>query len=526
MAAFGNHKGCPYVVPDSNMRIFAAVDIGSNSVRVKIARVIRHHLETIHEDRVVTRLGESAFRYGTLSPEAMEDTVNVLRRFYRKVQDFGVDQVRVVATSALRDAPNSAAFIAWAHSATGWRVETISGLEEGRLIHLGVLANTALGASRALLIDLGGGSCELTLSDKGHIREMVSLPLGAVRLTGEFLHHDPPRAVEIQRLRSSIGEELERVRKRLAGARLRNVVATSGTAAAISNANQAAAPHDFRVRAGHVSRAATVSLAHRLAKLDARGRSKVPGIGPRRAEIIVAGAFVFAELMDRCNLPGFRYSPLGLRDGLLAQMLADHDQATIPRKQIEAERRDALLAMCKQYGVDLKRAEEVRRLAEQLFHQLRRVHALAPVYAGWLSAAAMLHEVGTFVNRSGRHRHTYYLIANSEIFGFTPEQRLSIAAIARYLGKTHPTPADGPMKALGKEGEESVPKAVALLRLAKAMSHGSNGSITGVAAEVYRERVLLKLTAKDSADLEVWMLSKEKAYFRQAFGRELDVEVF
>ena len=508
------------------MRIFAAVDIGSNSVRIKIARVIRHRLETIHEDRVVTRLGESAFRFGTLSPEAMEDTVKVLRRFYREAQDFGVDQARVVATSALRDAPNSSAFVAWAHSATGWKVETISGLEEGRLIHLGVLANTALGSARALLIDLGGGSCELTLSDRGHIREMVSLPLGAVRLTGEFLPHDPPRAVEIQRLRRSIGEELERARKQLANAKLRNVVATSGTAAALSDAAQAAAPRDFRVRAGYVSRAGIVSLAHRLARLDAKDRSKVPGIGPRRAEIIVAGAYVFAELLERYSLPGFRYSPLGLRDGLLAQMLADYDRATIPRKQVEAERRDSLLVMCKQYRVDLKTAEEVRRLADQLFQQLRRVHALPPDYAGWLSAAAMLHEVGTFINRSGRHRHTYYLIANSEMFGFTPQQRLSIAAIARYLGKTRPTPADGAMKALERADEELVPQAVALLRLAKAMSPSSPGSIVNVSAKIYRERVVLKLTARDNADLEVWMLSKERAYFRQVFGRELDFEVF
>ena len=234
-------------------------------------------------------------------------------------------------------------------------------------------------------------------------------------------------------------------------------------------------------------------LAEHLAKLDVKGRNKVPGIGPRRAEIIVAGAYVFAELMERCNLPGFRYSPLGLRDGLLAQMLADHDQATVPRKQIEAERDDAILAMCKQYRVDLKRAEEVRRLAVQLFNELRRVHALPPEYEGWLSAAAMLHEAGTFINRSGRHRHTYYLIANSEIFGFTPEQRLIIAAIARYLGKTRPNPADGPMKALNKADEELVPKAVVLLRLAKAMSHGTAGSIVNVTAEVYRERVMLKL---------------------------------
>ncbi|MGA2475860.1 MAG: Ppx/GppA family phosphatase, partial [Terriglobia bacterium] len=299
------------------MSIFAAVDIGSNSVRIKIARVVRHRLKTVHEDRVVTRLGESVFRFGTLSPEAMEDTVKVLRRFYRDIQNFGVDQVRLVATSALRDARNGAAFMAWVYSATGWKVETISGLEEGRLIHLGILANTSLGASRALLIDLGGGSCELTLSEKGHIREMVSLPLGAVRLTGEFLPHDPPRPVEIQRLRRSIAEELDRVREQIAGIKVRNVLATSGTAAAISNASQVVEPFGPRLRAGHVSRTALVRLAEHLAKLDFKDRSKVPGIGPRRAEIIVAGACVFAELMERCNLPGFQYSPLGLRDGLL-----------------------------------------------------------------------------------------------------------------------------------------------------------------------------------------------------------------
>jgi exopolyphosphatase/guanosine-5'-triphosphate,3'-diphosphate pyrophosphatase len=506
------------------MRIFAAVDIGSNSVRIKIARVLRHRLETIHEDRVVTRLGESVFRFGTLSPEAMEETVKVLRRFYRDTQKFSVDQVRIVGTSALRDARNAAAFVAWVHSATGWKVEAISGLEEGRLIHLGILANTSLGASHALLIDLGGGSCELTLSEKGHIREMVSLPLGAVRLTEEFLPHDPPRSVEIQRLRKGIAEELDRASKLIGGVQVKNVLATSGTAAAIADAAWVVEPFGHSSRAAYVSRGALMRLAEHLANLDVRGRNKVPGIGPRRAEIIVAGAYVFAEFLERFSLPGFRYSPLGLRDGLLAQMLADYDQTTVPRRQIEAERGDAILAMCKQYRVDLKRAEGVRRLAGQLFLELRRVHALPPEYEGWLLAAAMLHEVGTFINRSGRHRHSYYLIANSEIFGFTAEQRLVIAAIARYLGKTRPDPADNIMKALNKVDEELLPKAVVLLRLAQAMCHGTNNSILKVEAEVYRERVMLILTAKGSSDLEVWMLGKERTYFREVFGRELDIK--
>ena len=145
--------------------------------------MVRHGLKTIHEDRVVTRLGESVFHSGLLSPEAMDATIRVLRRFRRACQKYGADRVRVVATSALRDARNSAALVAWVYSAIGWKVEIISGLEEGRLIHLGVLTNSRVAAADSLLIDLGGGSCELTVSERGHIREMVSLPLGAVRLT-------------------------------------------------------------------------------------------------------------------------------------------------------------------------------------------------------------------------------------------------------------------------------------------------------------------------------------------------------
>src|SRR4051794_13893801 len=159
------------------MPTFAAVDIGSNSVRLKIARAARGRIETLHEDREVTRLGESVFAGGALDPQAMAHTIQVLQRFLRATQAHAADRVRVVATSALRDAKNSRAFLDWVRTATGWKVQIISGLEEGRLIHLGILSNARIGNSRVLLIDLGGGSCELTLSDKGHIADMISLPI-------------------------------------------------------------------------------------------------------------------------------------------------------------------------------------------------------------------------------------------------------------------------------------------------------------------------------------------------------------
>src|SRR5579871_2469077 len=146
------------------MPIFAAVDIGSNSVRLKVARLRGRKLQAIHEDREVTRLGDGVFRAGFLTPESMGDTVRVLSRFHKAAQRLGTDQVRVVATSAMRDARNSQAFLEWVHSSTGWTVEIISGLEEARLIHLGLISSLRLNQSSVLMIDLGGGSCELTVS--------------------------------------------------------------------------------------------------------------------------------------------------------------------------------------------------------------------------------------------------------------------------------------------------------------------------------------------------------------------------
>ena len=282
------------------MPTFAAVDIGSNSVRLKISRLASHHLVEIHEDREVTRLGESVFSSGFLSPEAIALTVKVLRRFHRAAQKAGADTVRVVATSALRDARNSRAFLEWVRSATGWRVEIISGVEEARLIHLGLTSTMRVNSSSVLMIDLGGGSCELTISNKGHIRETVSLPLGAVRLTNDFLHHDPPRKPELRQLRSLIRREVGRIAQRIIKARPRIVIATSGTAEALS----VAAHSLYRTksqRANAVTRLQMHRIAKMLPRLSLEQRRKVPGIGVRRAEIVIAGAAVYAELVDRLN---------------------------------------------------------------------------------------------------------------------------------------------------------------------------------------------------------------------------------
>jgi len=529
------------------MPTFAAIDIGSNSCRLAIATVTAaHRLKVVQEDREVTRLGESVFEAGVISPDAMAATIKALKRFQKLVQAQVVDRVRVVATSAMRDARNSEAFRAWVKSATGWDVEVISGLEEGRLIHLGVVAQENGARGRCLMIDLGGGSCEVTLSDAGRIQSMVSLPLGAVRLQQEFLRTDPPGKEDVARLRKYIDRELSKAERKLGHPRVGLVIATSGTASALAEASQSmrlglekksaakkaakkAAKRASKVQRVQVMETDTLSvrrLADRLLKMNNDQRAAVAGIGPRRSEIIVGGAQVYATLLERMQLKGFRYSPLGLRDGVLAQMLGDVDTRASVHRTLEGERWRGVLEVCRRYGVDPRKAEPERQHAEQLFDQLQSVHALPAEYRLWLQAAAMMQGVGKFMNHQGHHRHTHYIIANSEIFGFSPEQRATVAAIARYLGKSRPEAIDRPMRAVPVEEHVHVERAVVLLRLAQALNQDRATATVRIRTKVYPKRVVLELLpARGRAELEVWSLKKEEAYFAEIFGRDLLVEV-
>ena len=513
------------------MPTFAAIDIGSNSCRLKIAKVVAHQLRTLHEDREVTRLGGSVFASGLVSPEAMASTLRALKRFQRAVQSHGADQVRVVATSAMRDARNAAAFQAWVKAETGWNMETISGLEEGRLIHHGLMSEPGTGG-KVLMIDLGGGSCEITLSEQKRIKETISLPLGAVRLTEEFLTVDPAAPEELARMRRLIARELRRAHRRIQLGRVQLVVATSGTAAALAEAcaviaaksgkSAKSARRSARVGAGLAPTPLVRKLASKLSRMTLPERESVAGIGPRRAEIIIAGAQVFAELLESFGLSGFRYSPLGLRDGILAQMLAAQDSRAAAHRQFEIERWESVLATAERYGVDMRQAEPVRAHAVQLFRELKALHQLPAEYEDWLAAAAVLRDTGKFINHQGHHRHTQYIVSMSEMYGYTQVQRTIVSAITRYLGKSRPQPNDRAMRNIPADEHKHVERAVVLLRLAVALNQDRASDVLDVVARLYPKRVYMEVQpGRTGAELELWSLRKEAGYFREVFGREL-----
>ena len=291
--------------------------------------------------------------------------------------------------------------------------------------------------------------------------------------------------------------------------------------------NKAGGPKRFvRVKPELATTEDVRRLADRLVKMDNGQRANVPGIGPKRSEIIIGGALVYASLLERFGLKGFRYSPLGLRDGILAQMLAEVDLRASVHKKIETERWAGVLEVCRRYSVDQRKAEPVRQHVVELFDALAHVHELPADYRLWMQAAAMMQDVGKFMNHQGHHRHTQYIIANSEIFGFSPEQRAIVSAIARYLGKSRPDAMDRVMRSIPIEEHTHVLASVVLLRLALALNQDRASAAVRMRVHVYPKRVALDLVpGRGGAELEAWSLKKEAAYFREVFRRDLAVEV-
>jgi exopolyphosphatase/guanosine-5'-triphosphate,3'-diphosphate pyrophosphatase len=306
---------------------YAAIDVGSNSIRSLVADVDRRgRPRVLASDRQVVRLGTGVFRDGRVSDAAMDLACRVLRRMADEFRDLRVTAVRAVATSAIRDAANQVDFVACASAVLGTPLEVISGLEEARLVERGVHARWPHPKERVLIVDVGGGSAQLLLAEKGHLVEAFSKPLGAVRLTETFLKHDPPTASELARLQRYVQQQLVEPAKRFGRARIRRVVATSSTAAAIVCAVNEVS-RSKRDDADHM--AATIrqvrALLGQISELDLEGRSQIVGIGPRRAEIVVAGVAVLHEILVRLKAPRFYYSAAGVRDGIIAELASQQE---------------------------------------------------------------------------------------------------------------------------------------------------------------------------------------------------------
>jgi len=506
---------------------YAAVDIGSNSVRMEAAEVVDGAAPRIlASERQVTRLGASVFRSGRVSQEAMEFLCGILANMAAMYRRLDVNGVRAVATSAVRDANNQHEFLARTSAALGTDVEIVSGQEEARLIHLGVQSRWPHPEERFLIIDIGGGSAEIILSENGHMSQAFSKPLGALRLQELFLRTDPPKPEDLHRLEEYIAERAGPAIRRIQDTPIDRVIGTSATASAIvCAANRIPRPRREEADKLRASIAQVRRLFRDICALDASGRQRIVGIGPRRAEIIVPGTAVMLHLLEALNMPALFYSAAGVRDGIIADLAARGVGREAER--LTADQREVVEAMAERYAVPLRHARKVARLAGNLFAGLASAHKLPWAYGRLLEASAYLHDVGHYVSDTRHHKHSYYLVANSDMPGFTAAEREFIANLCRYHRKAMPT-ADHPnLNPLDPESRRAITLLMPLLRLADSLDRSHGQRVKSVDCRVRETDFLVTLEVAEGTDidLELWAVERLGDIFRSVYGKSLAIAV-
>ena len=407
------------------MMQLAAIDIGTNSLHMIVVR-IRPDLsfEVIDREKEMVRLGAGGLDGRSLTREAMHTALQVLSKFRRLAESHRVDEIVAVATSAVREADNGGEFLRAIQQETGIRARVIAGTEEARLIHLAAAYGVGVPGETMVVVDIGGGSVEITRGAGPTIDMGQSFKLGVIRLTERFIKSDPlaPRDERklVKHVEAGLGGYLDQV----VAAGFDRLVGTSGTI--LSLGAVALAQHGRPAGAALRNQRVAAKQIHRARKelvdLDLQRRLRVPGLEPRRADIAVAGALLLDTIIRRLDAQEITLCDLSLREGLVLDYIERHRKQIVQAERYPDVRRRSVVELAERCNYWPDHAHQVARLALSLFEQTRGVHALTDHEREWLEYAALLHDIGVHISYEGHHKHSYYLIRNGDLRGFDPTE--------------------------------------------------------------------------------------------------------
>ncbi|MYA26670.1 MAG: Ppx/GppA family phosphatase [Acidimicrobiales bacterium] len=467
------------------MSVIAAIDVGTNSFHLVVASVDADgHFEVLTREREPVRLGSGGEDMKRLTADAMDRGIAALDRMRRIADHAGAAAVTAVATSAVREADNRGEFVARARVEAGVDIQVVSGIEEARLIHLGVMAAVPLLDKRHLVIDIGGGSTEFIVGDGAEPLLMRSLKLGSIRLTDRFFPEGRSRKRAVRECCIHIESFLGHLPAEIGELGFETAVGSSGTIMALARMC-AIRRGDRDSRTGRLSftakelRSLTADLAN--AMTPAR-RLDIDGLEERRADIIVGGALLLSETFKLLGIKRMEVSDYALREGiLLEQMRRAAAPGLDPFHRLEDLRRSGVMYVANSYHEDLGHAEHITDLALELFDGLSTLHGLGEEDRELFEAASLLHNVGIFISHSAHHRHSYYIIRNSEhLTGFTEREIEIIAQVARYHRKSAPKSKHPEFASLGSADKNKVRWMAAMLRVAIGLDRSNRQVVTRI----------------------------------------------
>ena len=503
----------------------AAIDIGSNSVRLLVAEALRGGAYRIlDEEREPTRLGRSVSESGRLDDESMERTINALRTFKEIAAGYQVTSLRTIATCAVREARNGPEFCRQVREQVGLDVEVITGDREARLAFSSVQNAFDLSGKNVIVADIGGGSTEIVFSTGNLIESIFSTPLGAVRLTEQFRLGEgaEPEAV----LRDAARMEVEvagclkkRTTRPLFAPHF--LVGCGGTFTTLAELMMASKKEvDVPVAGYKVSHAEVRHLLDRLLKMPLRSRRSMAGMTPDRADIIVAGLTIVDVLMKRFRVNMLVIHTRGVRDGLVREMIDDALGATIDDPAHRDAAIERLAAAC---SGELEHGRTVALLAGRIFDQLAAPLELVPGDRLLLECAARLQDVGYVINYDQHHKHSYHLIRNSRLPGIRAHDLELIANVARYHRGAHPKRKHENLARLSSEDQQRVRRMAAILRLAGGLDRSRSQQVRDVLVRLDDERVSLDVVAEQEPLVDIWGAQRRADLFESVFGMPLTI---
>lgn len=496
----------------------AAIDVGSNAIRYMAVEFMDpSHWVDLEVQRVPVRLGHNAFLTGSLDPHAMRAAVETMAAFRRSMDNLGIPRYRAVATSAVRDSRNGPELVDLVRRETGIRLETITGTEEARLVWTALRNRVDLGDASWLTVDLGGGSLEVSLVSGEGIHWTDSHTMGTVRILEDLGEGetDPKR---FRRLVSEYARTL-RFPSRLDPARIAGLLATGGNMETL--ADLAEAPVDERgVSRVPVSR--LKELTRRLARMSVEERITRLGLRQDRADVILPAALIYGHVARLAGVQEILVPRVGVKEGVLLDVLEDITGPAVHASRLEQQAFNGAMALGRRFQFDELHARHVARLSLSLFDQLRDLHGLSDVDRRILLVAAVLHDVGQFLSYRRHHKHSLYLIHNSELPGISGEDRVLAALVARYHRRAEPKEEHYLFAELDSGDRDRVRKLAAILRVADALDREHLQRLTEVRTEIDDGVLRLVLDARGDLLLEHWALRKKGRMFTSVFGLSLE----
>lgn len=515
-----------------NKKYIAAVDVGTNSFHLIVVHVKADgNFEIIDREREVIRLGEgNAGDIKNIFPQAIERAVKALKRF-RGIADSHNAQVRAVATSAVRESLNKNELIKKVFDETGVEIEVISGYEEARLIYLGILKSVPVFDKKTLVIDIGGGSTEFLIGEKGKTYYSASLKLGAVRLTQKFFKNYELTQDSIKECRNWVHGEIFNVAETAKRIGFDLCVGSSGTIMATGLMIEAfikkRREQNILLNNYEFTRKDFFDIRDEvLSRKTEEKRKKIPGLDDKRADIIPAGIIILDEIFKLFDLERMTISAYALREGIIIDTL-QKEQTDKTKPTFSDIRRNSIKHLSDIFEYDREHCNYVASLSVQLYDQLQSLHNLDHVCREYLEAAAILHDIGYQISHTNHHQHSYYIIKNSELLGFNETEISIIAYVARYHRKSHPKQSHDDFSALTEKAQLIIKKLAAVLRLVDALDRTHSKVILNISSTISNDNVVLRLSVDKTknAEIELWNLERRKGLFEEIFAKKIIVEV-